>query len=90
MKGKKLPRRPDAVLIMLYGKTLKSFLAEAVSGRVKGSGESIGLPLLKPGRRIETQGLGSLWSRTYYLEKTTHTIGASGYKTTFTGREQEV
>jgi phage protein D len=68
-------------------KLAQSILATILRGRVKGSGECLGIPLLKPGLGIELQGLGSLFSKKYYIEKTTHSIGTSGYKTTFTVRE---
>ncbi|MGE0825098.1 MAG: phage late control D family protein [Candidatus Binatia bacterium] len=50
---------------------------------VKGSGESIGLPEIRADRNIELLGLGKLFSKTYYIEQSTHTISTSGYKTTF-------
>lgn len=67
-----------------------SILAEIMRGRVKGSGECLGLPLLKPGLGIELAGLGKMFSKVYYLEKTTHSMGTSGYKTTFNAREAGV
>ena len=67
-----------------------AILAGILRGRVRGNGESLGLPLLRPSLGIELQGLGTLFSKTYYLEKTTHTIGTSGYKTTFMVREAGV
>jgi len=50
---------------------------------VQGSGESIGLPELKAHENIELLGLGREFSKTYYVEQTTHTINTSGYRTTF-------
>ncbi len=71
--------------------TLAAALLEEIKrGRVKGSGECLGLPILKPGVGIELQGLGTQFSTTYYIEKTTHTVGTSGYKTTFTAREADL
>ena len=50
---------------------------------VQGSGESIGLPEILADTNIELLGLGKLFSKTYYVEQTTHTVNTSGYKTTF-------
>jgi phage protein D len=68
----------------------QAILARIMRGRVKGSGECIGIPILKPGLGIVLQGLGNTFSKKYYLEKTTHSIGTSGYKTTFNVREAGV
>jgi phage protein D len=67
-----------------------AILDEIMRGRVKGSGECLGIPVLKPGCGIELQGLGARFSKVYYLEKTTHTIGTSGYKTSFGAREADL
>lgn len=50
---------------------------------VQGSGESIGFPELRADKNIELLGLGAEFSKTYYVEQTTHTINTSGYRTTF-------
>ncbi len=50
---------------------------------VTGSGESIGVPDIMADTNIELRGIGNRFSRTYYVEQTTHTINTSGYKTTF-------
>ncbi len=50
---------------------------------VQGSGETIGLPELRADENIELLGLGREFSKTYYVEQTTHTINTSGYRTTF-------
>jgi phage protein D len=50
---------------------------------VQGSGESIGLPEIRANTNIELTGLGKLFSKTYYVEQSTHTINTSGYRTTF-------
>ncbi|RAV11467.1 phage late control D family protein [Paenibacillus contaminans] len=61
----------------------KSILNKHAEGLIKGSGESIGIPEIKPGTRIQLEGLGKRFSKAYYIEKSTHTIGSSGYTTTF-------
>ncbi len=50
---------------------------------VQGSGESIGLPEIMADTNIELKGLGSMFSKTYYVDQSTHTISTSGYKTSF-------
>lgn len=50
---------------------------------VQGSGESIGIPEIQPDSNIKMDGLGAMFSKTYYLDQATHTIGSSGFKTTF-------
>jgi phage protein D len=50
---------------------------------VQGNGEAIGLPEILADKHIKLGGLGALFSKTYYVEQSTHTINSSGYKTTF-------
>ena len=54
---------------------------------VKGRGECIGIPDILPGHNIELGGLGQTFSKKYYIEKTTHSISSSGYKTSFSVKE---
>lgn len=68
----------------------KALLNTLSAGYVKGNGECIGLPFLKPGTTIQLEGLGKKFSKTYYIEKTTHSIGASGYKTTFSVKDNSI
>ncbi len=64
----------------------KALLNQLSEGLVKGSGECPGIPVLKPGITVKVSGLGRKFSRKYYVERTTHSIGTSGYKTTFNVR----
>jgi phage protein D len=57
---------------------------------VQGSGESIGLPEIRADQNIELLGLGKVFSKTYYVEQSTHTISSSGYKTTFKVKETTI
>lgn len=68
----------------------KAILNKMSEGFVKGTGECIGLPFLKPGNTIQLESLGKKFSKKYYLEKTTHSIGVSGYKTTFGVRDNSI
>jgi hypothetical protein len=68
----------------------KAILSRISEGLVKGTGECIGVPLLKPGLTISLEGLGKRFSNPYYLDKTTHTIGTSGYKTSFSVKDNSL
>ena len=50
---------------------------------ITGSGATIGLPDLRPGRLIALEGLGARFSGQYYVTQTTHTISSAGYQTSF-------
>ena len=65
----------------------RAILKRRSEGFVKGSGESIGLPELKPDKNIEMRGLGALFSKPYYIEQCTHTISTAGYTTSFQVKE---
>jgi Bacteriophage probable baseplate hub protein len=45
-----------------------------------------GLPELRPGDNLEIFGLGTRFSGTYFVKRVEHTLGTSGFFTTFTGR----
>lgn len=51
---------------------------------ISGSASTIGVPDIRCGSVVELQGLGAAFSGTYYIDKATHTIGASGYSTDLT------
>ena len=57
---------------------------------VKGSGESIGIPEIRPDKNIKLLGLSEMFSKTYYIEKATHTVNSSGYKTTFNVKDTTI
>src|SRR5580658_2390545 len=64
----------------------QALLRERAYHYLKVSGQVIGLPDLRPGYNVELQGLGKRFSGTYYLLKVEHTLGNSGYLTSFEGR----
>lgn len=64
-----------------------SLLAERAYEFITGSGKVIGLPDLRPGDNLELMGLGSRFEGTYYVKKVEHTLGNSGYTTTFEVRK---
>lgn len=61
----------------------EAILKERSEMLVQGSGESVGVPEILADTNIELRGLGRLFSKTYYVEQSTHTINTSGYRTTF-------
>ncbi|PWV95674.1 hypothetical protein DFQ01_12517 [Paenibacillus cellulosilyticus] len=60
-----------------------SILNKRAEGLLTGRAEAIGIPDLLPGMRIALAGLGRMFSTTYYIEETEHSIDASGYRTSF-------
>lgn len=53
---------------------------------ITASGATVGLPLLRAGRKVQIEGLGTRYSGRYYITSTTHTFGEGGYRTQFEGR----
>lgn len=69
-------------------KLAKAILNKHNEGLITGEGETIGLPDIMPGRIIRLNGLGSTFSKSYYIEKSVHHISAGrGYLTTFHVKE---
>ncbi len=68
----------------------KAILNKYAEGLVKGSGETIGIPEFLAGKNIKLEGLGKKFSKTYYVERTNHSISGSGYKTTFNVKENTI
>jgi phage protein D len=56
---------------------------------VEANGETVGLPELRAGRKVQIENLGERFSGVYYVTESVHTIGGSGYKTTFKARREE-
>ena len=48
------------------------------------------IPDLRPDTNIELGGMGKAFNRTYYVEQTTHTLSAAGYRTTFRVKETTI
>lgn len=84
-----LPRKPTLILrqpafTQAEADTrAKGALNERAQDFVTGEGETIGLPELLPDTNITLGQLGVPFSRTYYVEKTTHKVDSSGYRTRF-------
>jgi len=58
-------------------------LRERAYSYLTGFRQVIGLPGLRPGDNIELQRLGRRFSGEYYVTKVEHTLGNSGYLTSF-------
>ena len=64
----------------------KAALNERATQFLTGEGETIGLPELRPDRNVALDKIGA-FSKTYYLQQTTHKIDANGYRTRFKVKE---
>jgi phage protein D len=58
-------------------------LSAIARARVRGSGETLGLPEVVAGTTIELQGLSSDFNKKYYVTGATHRLGSSGYDLSF-------
>ena len=63
-------------------------LIPRLNNRLTGTGSSIGDLRIKAGRVIDLQGLGEQFSGKYRITSATHTVGASGFKTSFQVRKE--
>jgi uncharacterized protein len=57
---------------------------------VTAHGKTIGLPALRAGTRVNILGIGARLSGTYFVTKTTHTLGEAGYTTEFDCRREDL
>ncbi|HMG25077.1 MAG TPA: hypothetical protein VK607_27255 [Kofleriaceae bacterium] len=65
-------------------KTLaKQILTENANQYLTGSGEAMGEPLLRPQVNLHIDGIGQRFDGDYYVTKTEHRFGGSGYTTSF-------
>ena len=62
-------------------KLAESKYKELSSGLMRAQLTAIGIPELKPGIYVNVEGLGSRFSKPYYIAKAVHTFGSSGYET---------
>lgn len=62
--------------------TAQAVLSQLSEERIQGTGESVGLPELRAGTTLRLEGLGEMFTGTYYIQQATHKIGSSGYQTT--------
>jgi Bacteriophage probable baseplate hub protein len=61
----------------------KAALDEHASKFLTGEGETIGLPLLRPDSNVKLSQLADRFSKTYYINETTHKVDSNGYRTRF-------
>lgn len=80
--------KPNELQRLDAAATAKARLRQLGADLIKGSGQTIGLPKLRAGARIELTQLGSTFSGSYEVTKTTHSLGASGYTTSFECRKE--
>jgi len=64
-------------------------LRERQKEMVKCTGSTVGLPALRAGRTVRITGVGPVFSGTYFVTETTHTIGGNGYTTSFSARRED-
>jgi phage protein D len=57
---------------------------------VTAHGKTVGLPKLRAGTLVSIQGIGARLSGTYFVTKTTHTLGENGYVTEFDCRRENL
>jgi uncharacterized protein len=63
-----------------------ALLRERAYEFIQATGRVAGLPELRPGDNLEIFGLGTRFSGTYFVKRVEHSLGSSGFFTTFTGR----
>jgi phage protein D len=61
----------------------KAIYNEQAMQFLTGQGTTIGVPALRSGKVVDLQGLGKTFNGLYYVEEATHTLGSSGYQTSF-------
>ena len=66
-----------------------TLLKERQKEMVKCTGSTVGLPELRAGRNVLITGVGPVFSGIYFVTETTHTIGATGYTTSFSARRED-
>lgn len=62
-------------------------LNERAKEFLTGDAEAIGLPEIRPDRNVQLDNLGSPFSKTYYVQQSTHKIDSNGYRTRFKVKE---
>lgn len=62
-------------------KRAEAILTEKSKKFLTGEAETIGITDLRPDRNVAITGIGEPFSKTYYIEQTTHKVDGSGYRT---------
>lgn len=68
----------------------RAILKRRAEGFVGGSGESIGIPEIRPNVNIRLGGLGEFFSAAFYIKQATHTVDSSGYRTSFSVKDTTI
>lgn len=81
--------KPDGITTKLEAEDAAlAHLRELAAELITGSGTSIGLPSLRAGKTITIASMGERFNGTYRVKQTTHSIGGSGYTTSFQVRKE--
>jgi uncharacterized protein len=66
----------------------KDILCNQLQEMIKTSGATVGLPDLRSGNKLHITKLGPRFDGEYFITETNHSIGDSGYRTTFSARRE--
>ncbi|MDB4950486.1 MAG: hypothetical protein JWM27_3135 [Gemmatimonadetes bacterium] len=64
----------------------KARLNELEMNFIRGTGSSVGLPDLAPGKVVKIDGVGPYFGGKYYVTQVTHVVSTGGYRSDFTVR----
>jgi phage protein D len=67
-----------------------AMLTDRSKEMVTAHGKTVGLPALRAGTLVNIQGIGSRLSGSYFVTKSTHTLGEAGYVTEFDCRREDL
>jgi phage protein D len=68
----------------------RALLMDRTKEIVTAHGKTVGLPALRAGTQVNIQGVGARLSGTYFVTKSTHTLGEGGYVTEFDCRREDL
>ena len=81
--------KPDGITTIVEAEDAAlAHLRELAAELITGSGTSIGLPSLRAGKTITLASMGERFNGVYRVKQTTHSIGGSGYTTSFQVRKE--
>jgi phage protein D len=85
------PSKTASIKPASYATAPRKILTELLpklNNRLTGSGSTVGDPRIKASRIVNFEGLGKQFSGLYRITSATHTLDASGYKTSFQARKE--
>jgi phage protein D len=68
----------------------RALLTDRSAQIVTAHGKTVGLPALRSGTLVNIQGIGARLSGTYFVTRSTHSLGANGYVTEFDCRREDL